>query len=147
MDTNKVYLVIRVGTIPELNVNPTIELDALIKKNGFCYFGKIGKNPSIPKLKAHLKDKIVYLVTAHKINGVFKGASYKLLDVVVDRMPPKGQYPLYYNEIGPIKTWFKISDHKDSVNLNNLILKSSGNNLIDSITRSSGSLFTCIAKN
>lgn len=139
IEGNKV-LILKYGTN---NMYDCIEKHKeLIEKNGYCWFGKIGKMPGETKVKEIMDQEISQIVLYSQ------GKAY-LCDVEgyqIDK-PDKG-YPAYYDSFLYARNimpsmYFRLSSLSELKieELSKCVISKSGRNVIETLTRSMNSFF------
>lgn len=118
------YLVIRCSGLD--GVNPVDEVDRVIDRCGFCWFGKYGQPINSIGNKLKTGQLQVVLAGGSKIDMVGTGALYSLLTWSFSPPSPE-HYPTYYaSKLGRISTWLKLQRAEQPViATNDLVIKSS----------------------
>ena len=142
----KGYFVIRVGKIQNLAINPVDEINKVIKKNGFSYFAKIGKQLAEARVNKFIEKYEPYFVISYSENKNYKSKTYKLIEISNKINPNPSLYPSYYKDIGLVSNWFKIEDTPEQADLSSLMIQSSFRSIIDALHSTSGGHFFCISK-
>lgn len=120
------------------------EHKAIIKKNDYVWFGKIGVKPAKSKVEAMLDDGNGYIMLK-KPNGVYLCE----FDAFSNDKPEDHEYPTYYNNKNLIgerefSMWFRIREileFEDKEILNEIIIKSSREKFMITANKSMSSLF------
>lgn len=141
--TINLYLVVRVSLMD--NLDPIAEVDKVLEKNGFCWFGKYGE-PLSPELKARVStanDVAVCLLFKDDSGYVMK--TYAIEEVDMAPSLKRGTYPKYYDKfMDRIGTFLKVSELKSAQpSIDDLYVHSSLNKLRNSLRKSVRGHFLC----
>lgn len=141
-----VFIVVRVGL--QDNVNPIDEVDNVIGKMGYCWFGKYGEplNQTLFERVQNNKDVAICLIYKSKTGG-YRMKTYFAEEVSANPVLVKNSYPAYYSSfMRRISTFVKLSPYKGvSPTINDLYVKSSLNNLVNSLRKSIRGHFVCMS--
>jgi len=137
---DKKILVLRYGTNI---VNDCMQLHQdVITEQGYCWFGKLGRSPSAKVLEQLLEDGFGYVILYARAGTYIA----RFTEVIYDK--PDRAYPQYYDQLlyseGYIPSvYFKIFDLEPmkSSQLQELVVSSSKNSLIDTLNKSMNSFF------
>lgn len=115
----------------------------LIKKHGHVWFGKIGNKPTAKVLNRMIEEKSNYILLKDP-----KNAFICEFEAFSETKPDNCEFPIYYQtEIMPTRNfsiWFKLTSIvkvHDLNSLNNVVLKSSFNPILETARRSMASHF------
>ncbi len=142
-----IFLVVRFSHMDGVDVIDTLE--GVIRKRGYCWFGKYGQPISSEKIKKLTRggELPFHIVFARIANGT-RGKNllaYEYVGAEVSRsMPAQGDYPSYYNEFKHrIKTWLRIEARTTpQIALDDIITISGGQSVKHSLmTSQSGHFF------
>lgn len=142
----KLYIVIRYGRLDEFDA--VSEIDKVIAKRGKAWFGKYGQPLSrgLERLVQSGKED-VFVVLTGKGDGEGKrqGHFYNLKRITRDVPEAKSSFPSYYQKImGRIGCWLELEPYKgSSLELKDLVTRSSLNPLPQSLSRSMRGHFLC----
>lgn len=143
----KIFIVIRVGL--QDSVDPIEEVDKVIDKLGYCWFGKYGEplNQSLAERVATLKDVAICLIYREKAKS-YRMRVYGAIEVSARPKLPKNSYPTYYasfmNRIG---TFIHLVPYiGEAPAMSDLYVKSSLNKLADALHKSVRGHFVCMRK-
>jgi hypothetical protein len=146
MDIN--ILAVRYGrqSLPGQEVKDAVaELQLVIDREGYAWFGKFGQPISATHFKGLEKQSWNYLLLVKKKqHHGYIGSMYKMIGMSNQR-PPATHYPPYYGAIlKQIKTWIKVEPTDTPVPPIELIVtKSSRNSLLESLRSSYRAHFIC----
>jgi hypothetical protein len=142
----KIFIVIRVGL--QDNVDPIDEVDNVIEKMGYCWFGKYGEplHQTLIERVPNKKDVAICLIYKSKTTG-YRMKTYFAEEVSANPVLPKNSYPAYYSTfMNRIGTFVKVSPYKGvSPTINDLYVKSSLNKLASSLQKSIRGHFVCMS--
>jgi hypothetical protein len=135
------FLVIRCSNID--GVNPIEEVDHVIGRLGYCWFGKYGQ-PILSIERKFSSNVRVVLAGGVKMGMKGTGALYELRDWSFST-PPAKEYPPYYkSKLSRIGTWLKLERAKEAdIATSDLIVKSSRQALSKVLSDSMGGYFWC----
>ena len=139
MKKTKSYLVVRVSKLD--SVDPIAEINRVIDKEGASWFGKYGRPIKMLKLDELCPPVLVLVIRNQKH---YESATYEIIGQS-RRTPKSGMFPDYYKSVlRRISSWFKIKHTEKSVEINDLIVKSSGQTLAEALHGSMSAHFLCI---
>lgn len=135
------YLVIRCSNLD--GVNPIQEVDQVIDRLGFCWFGKYGQ-PIAKVARQSKHDLKVVLTGGPKLGMQGRGAVYELRGCSFVT-PSQDHYPAYYaDKLGRIGTWLKLErTSQANIATGELMIKSSRQPLAKALTDSMRGHFWC----
>lgn len=136
----KKYLVIRSGK--DKPHHAIKEIEKIISKNKECWFAKYGKPIDIKKITNNEKVKTYASIVIFEEKKLVIN-TYDILDASYETPKSSESYPSYY-QINLVGTWVKLgrkSIHQPM--LENLITKSSGRKILQTLRSSSQSFFYC----
>lgn len=136
-------LVIRVSGIDL--VDPLVEIDNVIAKHGYCWFGKYGRAIPAEKIKPTEENSTVVLVLKGKQRDKerFLSRTYEVSGVST-RRPKDGVYPSYYSsKMSRISIWLKLEKAKKQLTLSSLHTKSSAQPVSTTLSGSMAAFFYC----
>jgi hypothetical protein len=121
------------------------EIDKVIKKKGFAWFAKYGSKIKFDKINLDDPQREYVLSLSLFTDNQFHLFSYQIDGFASTNDQAKGTYPSYYEEkIHFINTWIKISPYMGiPPTVNDLIVKSSLNNLGTALRKSTSGHFVC----
>lgn len=138
------FLVIRCSNLD--GVNPITEVNEVIARLGYCWFGKYGQ--PLSKTGATKTDPLrgVVLVGNSTVAAPGRGSLYVLGGWSFSKPSNPGGYPAYYEKkLGRISTWVKlIRADTSEVSISDLQVKSSLQPLARALSDSMRGHFWCI---
>lgn len=124
------------------SIDCSYEHKMVIEKKGYVWFGKIGSKPRRDILDKILEEDISYIILKSKDESYICS-----FDKYVEEIPEDKNYPDYYNssfELENFTIWFRLISMvkiKDKNILNNILVKSSRNRLLNACNSSMASHF------
>lgn len=124
------------------SIDCSYEHKKVIEETGYVWFGKIGSKPRRDVLDKILEEKTSYIILKSKYD-CYICTFEKYIEVV----PEDKNYPAYYNksfELENFTIWFKLTSMikvKDKNILNDIVVKSSRNKLVNACNSSMASHF------
>lgn len=141
----KIFIVVRVGL--QDNVDPINEVDKVIKKKGFCWFGKYGESLHSTLVDRVFNEKDVAICLVYKSKqGGYQMKTYFAEEVSPNPKLTKNSYPAYYKYfMSRIGTFVRLSPYTETApTINDLYVKSSLNKLASSLQKSIRGHFICM---
>lgn len=137
---NKI-VVVRVSAIDRLD--PIEEVENVISRAGYCWFGKYGRPMAHSALKAVGKDQQVFVILTYMITGTGrKTRTYQATDVL-NSMPVDRTFPKYYKgKLARIRTWVRL-EASEQIPIEQIYTKSSNQPVTTSLMESMASHFLC----
>ena len=139
------YLVVRVSLMD--GVNPINEINYVLNKNPYCWFGKYGE-PLKSILHTDLSEKNYVLCLVYRNGSKYEMNSYKVHEISGNPKLTKSNHPLYYTSfISRIKSFIKITPLiGPQPALEDLYLKKSLNSISKALQKSVRGHFVCASK-
>lgn len=144
---NPTYLVIKCGN-SKIN-HASQELDAVLRKNEIGWFAKFGAKINFKELSKKINSEGVVLCLSLFIDGKFHLFGYEVIEFKEQININKDPFPSYYQEFLPqAKTWICVKKLEDQAmpRLEELIVKSSLNPILQALRTSTAGFFLCRKK-
>lgn len=130
------------------SIDCAYEHKKVIQETGYVWFGKIGSKPRRDALDKILEEDVSYIILKSK-----KECYICTFNKYLENIPEDKNYPAYYDESFKIENfsiWFRLTSMikiEDNNILDNIIVKSSRNKLINSCNSSMASHFFTFNRN
>jgi hypothetical protein len=148
--TTNSFLVVRLGKIYDqtkksyLAEDPITEINRVLEEQASCFFGKFGKKLNDERLQELIGLNRLYLLIAYKTGNQYVSQTYKVVSIPTpDKVTPDKFPPYYTSHERYISTWLEVEKSVPQPKLSDLVVRSSGEKLLTSMTLSSSSFFFC----
>lgn len=144
------FIVVRFSHMDDVDVIKSIE--EVIKKRGYCWFGKYGQAIATESIRRLTKGGKITLYAMLVRKHKHKGKNHQSISAhqfeckeISQKQPPQGTYPEYYDRFGHrISSWLKLeTSNINQVQLEDVITVSSGESVTHSLSSSIRGHFFC----